>query len=119
MKIVTSAESAAIDRATTDQHGVSSLKLMENAGSAVADFILKNFSHAETILVVCGRGNNGGDGFVAARKLQEARKQVNIVLLARPADLTGDAAQMYSGLPMKVTVATSVAELEKADWNGD
>jgi NAD(P)H-hydrate epimerase len=119
MKIVTSAEMRAIDRATTEQHGVSSLKLMENAGGAVADFILKNFSHAERILVICGRGNNGGDGFVAARKLHEAKKQVSVVLLARPADLTGDAAQMYSRLPMKTAVATSVTELEKADFNAD
>src|SRR5204863_3691163 len=119
MKIVTAAEMRAIDRATTEQHGVPSLQLMENAGTAVVDFILKNFSHAENILVVCGRGNNGGDGFVAARKLKEAGRQVNVVLLARPADLTGDAAQMYSRLPIKATVVTSDEELNAANWDAD
>src|SRR5206468_5237937 len=78
MKIVSAAEMRAIDRATTEQYGVPSLTLMENAGKAVAEFVLKNFPHAEKILAVCGRGNNGGDGFVAARKLHEAGKRVNI-----------------------------------------
>ena len=119
MKIVTSAEMRAIDRATTAHHGVPSLTLMENAGTAVADFLQTNFPHAEKILVVCGRGNNGGDGFVAARKLHEDKKQVSVVLFARPADLTGDAAQMYSLLSIKAVMATSMAEVEKADWNAD
>jgi hydroxyethylthiazole kinase-like uncharacterized protein yjeF len=95
------------------------LTLMENAGVAVAEFVLKNFSHAENILVVCGRGNNGGDGFVVARKLREAGKQVEVALLARPADLTGDAAQMHTRLPIKTAVVTSVAELEKESLNAD
>jgi hydroxyethylthiazole kinase-like uncharacterized protein yjeF len=66
MKIVTAEEMRAIDRATTEQHGIPSLTLMENAGAAVAEFALKHFDF-ETVCAVCGRGNNGGDGFVAAR----------------------------------------------------
>ena len=45
---------------------------MENAGSAVADFVLEKYLSAKTIGVICGKGNNGGDGFVAARKLASA-----------------------------------------------
>ena len=101
MKIVTAAEMREIDRATTQKHGIPSLTLMENAGTAVADFVLKDFPHAETILVVCGRGNNGGDGFVVARKLKDAGKRVSVALLARPADLKGDAAAMHQKLPLK------------------
>jgi hydroxyethylthiazole kinase-like uncharacterized protein yjeF len=119
MKIVTAAEMRTIDRTTTDQHGVPSLQLMENAGKAVADFVLKNFPHAENVLVVCGRGNNGGDGFVAARRLHEAHKQVRVTLLARPADLTGDAAQMQSRLPFKTISTASVDDLQKQDWETD
>jgi ADP-dependent NAD(P)H-hydrate dehydratase / NAD(P)H-hydrate epimerase len=81
--------------------------------------VLKNFSHAENILVVCGRGNNGGDGFVATRKLKEAGKQVSVVLLARPADLKGDAAEMQQKVPLKPVSITSESELRSADWNTD
>jgi NAD(P)H-hydrate epimerase len=118
MKIVTAAEMREIDRVTTEQHSVPSLTLMENAGTAVADFVRDRFPHAERIQVVCGRGNNGGDGFVAARKLQEAGKQVSVLLLADPAELKGDAAAMLSRLPMKALVAKSEADLQKL-FSGD
>lgn len=119
MKIVTAAEMREIDRVTTEKHGVPSLTLMENAGTAVAEFVLKNFSHAETVLVICGRGNNGGDGFVAARRLKEAGKQVRIALLARPADLKGDAAQMWGRLSIKADAIATADDLEKQDWQAD
>jgi ADP-dependent NAD(P)H-hydrate dehydratase / NAD(P)H-hydrate epimerase len=101
MKIVTAEEMRAIDRATTEKYGVASLTLMENAGAAVAEFALKHFEF-ETVCAVCGRGNNGGDGFVAARKLHEAGKKVTVVILASgPDDLRGDAAEMFRKLPME------------------
>ncbi len=68
MKIVTAAEMREIDRATSERFGVHSLTLMENAGASVADFVLSHYSSARRIVVICGRGNNGGDGFVAARR---------------------------------------------------
>ena len=82
MKIVTSAEMREIDRLTTTKHNVPSLTLMENAGSAVAGFVLRQYPNTNKITVVCGKGNNGGDGFVAARKLHEAGKQVTALLLS-------------------------------------
>ena len=60
MKITTAAEMRDIDRATTERFGVPSLTLMENAGSAVAQFILQHHASANRVVVVCGRGNNGG-----------------------------------------------------------
>lgn len=100
MKIVTAAEMREIDRLTTEKYGVPSLTLMENAGAAVAEFAQKHFDF-NTVCVVCGKGNNGGDGFVAARKLQEAGKQVAVIILAKSADdLRGDAAEMFKRLPM-------------------
>ena len=72
MKIVSAAEMREIDRSTSERFGVPSLVLMENAGSAVARFILSDYAQAERIGILCGKGNNGGDGFVAARKLVEA-----------------------------------------------
>lgn len=98
MKIVTAEEMRAIDRATTEKYGVPSLTLMENAGTAVADFAQKHFEF-ESVCVVCGKGNNGGDGFVTARKLQEAGKDVSVLILAEnAASLRGDAAEMFKEL---------------------
>ena len=56
MKITTAAEMSAIDRATSQHHGVDSLTLMENAGGAVADFAREHWPAANRITVVCGRG---------------------------------------------------------------
>jgi ADP-dependent NAD(P)H-hydrate dehydratase / NAD(P)H-hydrate epimerase len=114
MKIVTSAEMREIDRLSSERFGVPSLTLMENAGSAVADFVLKKYPHAACISVICGKGNNGGDGFVAARKLHEAGKKVNVLLLASASELRGDAAAMFSRLPVKVQAARNAAELKNA-----
>ncbi|HET9838994.1 MAG TPA: NAD(P)H-hydrate dehydratase [Candidatus Angelobacter sp.] len=101
MKIVTAEEMRVIDRATTEKHGVPSLTLMENAGAAVAKFAQKHFDF-ETVCAVCGRGNNGGDGFVAARKLHEAGKKVSVIVLGKSFDdLRGDAAEMFRKLPVE------------------
>ncbi|MBV9573498.1 MAG: NAD(P)H-hydrate dehydratase [Acidobacteriales bacterium] len=116
MKIVTSAEMREIDRITSDRYGVTSLTLMENAGAAVAGFVLKHYPSARNIGVICGKGNNGGDGFVAARRLRDAGKAVKVLLLAEPSELRGDAAAMFSKLEIAPVLATSTGELaaEKA-----
>ncbi len=100
MKIVTAAEMREIDRATSERFGVPSLTLMENAGAAVAAFVLSQYPSAESVGVICGKGNNGGDGFVAARKLHEAGQEVRVLLLAERSELRGDAAEMFTRLPM-------------------
>lgn len=112
MKIVTAAEMREIDRATSEWFGVPSLTLMENAGSAVAEFARTAYPHAKSIGVICGKGNNGGDGFVAARKLHESGREVRLLLLARPAELRGDARTNYEKLPIKPVVVESVEDLE-------
>ncbi|HEV2698451.1 MAG TPA: NAD(P)H-hydrate epimerase, partial [Terriglobales bacterium] len=89
MKIVTTAEMREIDRATTERFGVPSLTLMENAGAAVVEFALLEFPSAKSFGMVCGKGNNGGDGFVVARKLHEAGKEVRVLLLGDAKDLKG------------------------------
>jgi NAD(P)H-hydrate epimerase len=95
MKILTAAEMRAADAATTAEHGIPSMSLMENAGAAVARFVLQQLSEAARdrmrIVVLCGKGNNGGDGFVAARILAEAGCDVAVLLLGRAADVKGDA----------------------------
>src|SRR5271155_5124204 len=105
MKIVTALEMREIDRITIERFGVPSLTLMEKAGSAVTGFINSRYPEAKTIGVICGKGNNGGDGFVAARKLQAAGREVRLLLLAAPAELRGDAAEMFSKLPVAPVIA--------------
>ena len=112
MKIVATAEMREIDRRTSEECGVPSLTLMENAGAAVADFVLSQYPEAKRVGVICGKGSNGGDGFVCARKLHEAGKQVRVLLLADPSELTGDAAAMCKRLPLQVVVARNQGELD-------
>ena len=98
MKIVSAAEMREIDRATSERFRVPSVTLMENAGSAVARFVLSEYPQAERVGIVCGKGNNGGDGFVVARKLVEAGRAVRVLLLSDPEELRGDAAAMFQKL---------------------
>jgi ADP-dependent NAD(P)H-hydrate dehydratase / NAD(P)H-hydrate epimerase len=98
MKIVTSAEIREIDRVTSERFGVPALTLMENAGSAVAEFALDSYPRAKTLGVICGKGNNGGDGFVVARKLRQAGREVRLLLLADPTELHGEAGTNFARL---------------------
>jgi hydroxyethylthiazole kinase-like uncharacterized protein yjeF len=113
MKILTAAEMRETDRATSERFGVPSQGLMENAGRAVADFVLARYPAANRIGVICGKGNNGGDGFVVARKLHQAGKAVRVLLLTEPKELRGDAAQMFAKLPVPAVLARSSAELKQ------
>ena len=113
MKIVSTAEMREIDRVTSQRFAVPSLTLMENAGAAVAEFVISKYPSAERIGVICGKGNNGGDGFVAARRLHGAGKGVRIVLLAEPSELRGDAAEMYAKLPVAPIIVRSGEELKR------
>ena len=102
MKALTAAEMREVDRITIERHGVSGLQLMENAASHVAECIRKycaenGFEHSRRVGVLCGKGNNGGDGFAVARLLQEQQinLQIRVYLFCSPQDLRGDAAENY------------------------
>src|ERR1022692_3355621 len=84
MKIVSASEMRDIDRVTSERFGVPSNSLMENAGAVVARFALSEYPGAERVSIVCGKGNNGGDGFVITRKLVEAGRAVRVLLLCDP-----------------------------------
>src|ERR1035441_10379258 len=92
MEILTSAEMGAADRRTAEEFGVPLETLMENAGAAVAGFCLRRYSAAERVVVLCGKGNNGGDGLVAARTLAAAGVAVAVGLLGGEDEVKGDAA---------------------------
>ena len=97
MKSLTAAEMREVDRLTTERFGISSTQLMENAGAGVAKFTLHEISlrfqsPARQIVVLCGKGNNGGDGFVAARHLRQEVRHTTVVLFGSAAELSGDPA---------------------------
>jgi hydroxyethylthiazole kinase-like uncharacterized protein yjeF len=73
MLVVTAKEMRELDRLTIEKYRVPSLTLMENAGAAIVLALLKRFGKAAKggVLVVCGKGNNGGDGLVVARQLKK------------------------------------------------
>jgi len=83
-----------LDRRALDDYGLSGLVLMENAGRGTAD-LLSALSKPCAVAICCGRGNNGGDGFVIARHLEYRGWQVNTLLFCDPTALTGDAAANY------------------------
>jgi len=91
-EILTVAESYAADR-FAEKNGVPSATLMENAGAAVAAEIARRWPAGKAV-VLCGPGNNGGDGFVAARHLKASGWTVRVMLLGDRGRLTGDAALM-------------------------
>jgi NAD(P)H-hydrate epimerase len=94
MKILTSAQMQRIDRLTTERYGVPSLTLMENAGRGVVGFLADRFAPLEQqrIVILCGRGNNGGDGLVVARLLRDQGLTPRVLLFADPGKVQGDAA---------------------------
>ena len=100
MKILTADEMRITDKVTTDRFGISSLELMEHAGSATARFILRELPQCRRIVVLCGRGNNGGDGLVAARHLVEAGCAVSVVILGDPTAAHGEVKVNLGRLPV-------------------
>jgi ADP-dependent NAD(P)H-hydrate dehydratase / NAD(P)H-hydrate epimerase len=98
MHVLSAAEMQACDRATTEQFGIPSIELMRAAAASVASFAREQFPHARRITVLCGRGNNGGDGMMTARLLASAGLDVTTLLLGEPTGLKGDAAQAWKEL---------------------
>jgi len=98
MHVLSAAEMQACDRATTERFGVPSILLMRAASSAVATFAQQYFPHERRVTVLCGRGNNGGDGMMTARLLVEAGLDVTTLLLGAPEELKGDAAHAWREL---------------------
>jgi len=93
MKALTAAEMREVDRLTTERLGIPSLQLMESAGRHVADAVVRELSPrlSQRVTVLCGKGNNGGDGLVAARYLRAARMNPRVCLFADPREMRGDA----------------------------
>jgi ADP-dependent NAD(P)H-hydrate dehydratase / NAD(P)H-hydrate epimerase len=119
MKVLTAAQMREADRLTSERWGIPSIGLMENAGTAIAEFLGEKFVDltSRRILVLCGKGNNGGDGMVVARLLKDSGAPAVVFLFANPGSVEGDAAanlkRWQQGLG-ELFVVTSEAEWESA-----
>jgi NAD(P)H-hydrate epimerase len=123
MKALTAAEMREVDRLTTERYGIPSLQLMEEAGKHISNVVrLKLHGNSnKRVVFLCGKGNNGGDGLVAARLLKEDKLGVDleplVFLFGSPNELRGDAAENLSRwlkCSGKITEVKDGASLEAA-----
>lgn len=91
MRVLTRAEVRNVDQRAMAEYGIPGVVLMENAGRGCAELINRDWP-AGTAVICCGKGNNGGDGFVIARYLDKAGWSVRVRLVHPPHETTGDAA---------------------------
>jgi hydroxyethylthiazole kinase-like uncharacterized protein yjeF len=112
LPILTAEEMRSADRATTEQFGIPSMVLMRHAGQAVARFVEREYPECTRIAVLCGKGNNAGDGFVAARALAAAGREVTVLILGNPGDLRGDAKTVFAEMQLSPVSAPEESALE-------
>src|SRR5262249_55045666 len=104
IEVLTNAEMSEADRLTIAQ-GIAGRALMENAGKAVAQAVAATRPSGSRVIVLAGPGNNGGDGFVAARLLAERQYAVSVLLVGSADRLKGDAAAAAKALTGAVASA--------------
>jgi len=117
----------AADKLAVEEYGIPSLTLMENAGRNAADEIIKAYPYCEKILILAGNGNNGGDGFVAARHILLAGKTVFIITSSGTDKYKGDAQHNlklllcadYPKLTIKTSESLSDDEISELADNSD
>ena len=119
-RALTCAQVRDVDRRAIDDYGMTGLVLMENAGRNAAE-LLRSIGISGRVVACCGKGNNGGDGFVIARHLEKAGVDVRVLLCVPPDSLTGDAAANFQILqraqtPIAVPPIDWNTELGKVDW---
>jgi len=114
--IVTASEMQAIDLRAIEDHGIPSIVLMENAGRGIGALLLDQIPNClnKKFIVVCGKGNNGGDGFVIARYLANKNLSVQIVLCGKLEELKSDA-KTNAGIARKM--ALPIKEIAAGNWS--
>jgi NAD(P)H-hydrate epimerase len=110
MTTLSRAQVREIDRRAIEEYGVPGIVLMENAGRGAAEVLMPLVSDEASVLIICGSGNNGGDGFVIARHLDLRGIPVKVWLAAHPDKLTPDAAMNYQ-IVVKSGIRCEVCEL--------
>lgn len=121
MKIATAKEMAEMEERTFREYGISTLILMENAGLSIAEEVLALFKEDKRnkrILVIAGKGNNGGDGFVAARHLYNNNLDVRVFLLGEEKEIKGDAKvnfEILKKLGVKINILSREEDLQRLE----
>ena len=118
MKALTAAEMREVDRLTTERYGIPSLQLMEAAGKHVADAVRQRAAllRPRRVAILCGKGNNGGDGLVAARLLKESRFDPLVCLFGKREEVRGDAA---TNLERWLNLTNEITEItDTSAWEG-
>src|SRR5262245_24742900 len=110
LPVLTASQMRDADRRTIEEIGLPGAVLMENAGAVVAAVVRKRFPAARRIAILCGKGNNGGDGFVAARRLSPRRPHV--YLLGHRADVKSDARLHLGAFERSGGTLTEVPDVE-------
>ncbi len=116
-KVLTAAEMREVDRLTTERYGLPSIILMENAAHAVVRAITEKLDgpiNEKSILVLCGKGNNGGDGAAAARILWTLGARVNVYLIGALAQTQGDAKSNFEILKALGRPSLMIEEIESS-----
>ncbi len=108
----------AVDQWAIEERGIPSLELMERAGEGVARAV-EGVSRDGALAVVCGKGNNGGDGLVVARLLRNAAREVSVVCVADPAELSADARANLERLPGKPPLQFGLPSAQEAIEQAD
>jgi hydroxyethylthiazole kinase-like uncharacterized protein yjeF len=112
MRILTSDEVRQAEREAIGGSGMSTLVLMQRAGYAVAQFCVSHFKIG-SVCVICGKGNNGGDGLVAAKALREITSKISVIILAKDVtELSPDAAAVCAEVNIQPIWIAGEADLE-------
>jgi NAD(P)H-hydrate epimerase len=104
-----------IDRRAISEYGMTGLVLMENAGRGCVDLLCRQGINGPVVLC-CGKGNNGGDGFVIARHLDARGYEVRVLLFCDPDILTGDAAANYNIIQAAELAIFRCPKHDLAEW---
>lgn len=113
---LTRAQVRQVDQRAVEEYHLPTIVLMENAGRGAAELI-DRLAGSDPIAILCGAGNNGGDGYVIARHLELADRQVRIVALKPPSELTGDArinAEIARAAEIPIDVVTAADQIQRA-----
>ena len=119
MKVLTAAQMRDVDRLTTERYGIPSMLLMENAAARTVEEVVRKYGDAagKSALIICGRGNNGGDGAAIARQLRIRGARVDVLLLSRIQDTQGDAKSYFEVVKALADSDSQIrlVEIENAD----
>jgi NAD(P)H-hydrate epimerase len=122
MQTITVKKMQELEMMAEEKYGISALILMENAGRSIADAVDQIYGKRyRKIILLCGKGNNGGDGFVAARHLHNRGYWVSVVLFGDPDRLTADATVNFTivkkmKIPLKIISVNRGQRIRQLEW---